>query len=482
MSEVLPKGHPQDPCIDPLGLATFAGVRDETRIMRREAGHCRAEVQVCAATVTVASAIIEWASFHAVHRAEQLCRWRPVMPDERLVTRVVLRDYKSIAACDVAMAPVTFLVGRNGAGKTNFLNALRLVADGLRASLDHALSQQLGVRGILRRLDSGKLADSFEIRLECSIPDASIRYAFRVGASKENGGFEVQSEDCYIESKDSQEVQFYSVRAGVIFESSIAHPPTASRDRLYLVSASGREEFRPAYDALSSINIYDISPISVQLPTRSGDDNLRNDGRNVAVGLARIESQFPEIKRRIEKYMSAIVPGVTGVKSISFRDFNFVEFDQAYSDNLTAHFLAPNMSEGTLRALAILTALFQTVSENGLSRHLVGIEEPSHALHPAAYDALLDGIYDASHHTQIIATSHSPTLLDSAYIRPESILAVTWDQGRTSISPLDDVRRSYLKKQLFSLGELLTVDQLSPSTNVFDAVSDQVDLFGDEEV
>ena len=74
------------------------------------------------------------------------------MSDERLVTRVVLRDYKNIAACDVALEPVTFLVGRNGSGKTNFLNALRLVADGLRESLDHALRQQLGILGILRRL------------------------------------------------------------------------------------------------------------------------------------------------------------------------------------------------------------------------------------------------------------------------------------------------------------------------------------------
>lgn len=401
------------------------------------------------------------------------------MPDERLVTRVVLRDFKSIAACDVALAPVTFLVGRNGAGKTNFLNALRLVGDGLRGSLEHALTKQFGIHGILRRLESGRLADSFGIRLDCSIPDASIRYAFSVGASKGNGGFKVQREDCYIRSKDSEEAQSYSIREGVVFYSSIPHPPIASLDRLYLVNASGREEFRPVYDALSGISVYDISPVSAQLPTLSGADNLREDGRNVAVSFARIESQFPEIKRRIEKYMGAIVPGLVGVNSIVFRDFDFVEFHQAYSNSI-ARFLSPSMSDGTLRALATLTALFQSVIQDGRSRHLVGIEEPSNALHPAACEALIDGIFDASHHTQIIATSHSPTLLDNADIRPESILAVTSDQGRTSISPLDEVRRSYLKEQLFSLGELLTVDQLSPSTTVLDADSDRIGIFDDE--
>ena len=400
------------------------------------------------------------------------------MHDERLVTRVVLRDFKSIAACDVALAPVTFLVGRNGSGKTNFLSALRLVSDGLRGSLDRAISQQLNVHAILRRLESGGQADSFGIRLDCSVPDASIRYAFTVGASKDNVGFEVQREDCIIKSKPSGEEQSYSIRAGVV-ESSIAHLPAAAPDRLYLVTASGREEFRPAYDALSGISLFNINPISVQIPMRIGDDKLLYDGGNVAGVLARIKSNFPEIKHRIEKYMSAIIPGITAVDCVSFGGLNLVEFQQSYSNEIT-RFWGPNMSDGTLRALAILTALFQHVSQDGDSRHIVGIEEPSNSLHPAACDALIDGIFDASHHTQIIATSHSPTLLDNPDIRPESILAVTSDQGRTSISPLDEVKRSYLKEQLFSVGELLTVDQLSPSTKTLDADSDGIGIFDDE--
>ena len=52
--------------------------------------------------------------------------------DRRLLTRVVLRNYKSIAACDVSPAQLTFLVGPNGSGKSNFLDALRFVADAVR--------------------------------------------------------------------------------------------------------------------------------------------------------------------------------------------------------------------------------------------------------------------------------------------------------------------------------------------------------------
>ena len=55
-------------------------------------------------------------------------------PDRRLLARVALRNYKSIAACDVRPAQLTFLVGANGCGKSNFLDALRFVADALRAA------------------------------------------------------------------------------------------------------------------------------------------------------------------------------------------------------------------------------------------------------------------------------------------------------------------------------------------------------------
>ena len=65
--------------------------------------------------------------------------------DRRLLTRVVLRNYKSIAACDVAPAQLSFLVGPNGSGKSNFLDALRFIADSLRFSIDHALRDRGGI-------------------------------------------------------------------------------------------------------------------------------------------------------------------------------------------------------------------------------------------------------------------------------------------------------------------------------------------------
>ena len=67
------------------------------------------------------------------------------------LTRVILKNYKSIAACDVRFGPLSFLLGPNGAGKSNFLDALRFVTDSLRTSLEHAIRDRGGFLTCVRR-------------------------------------------------------------------------------------------------------------------------------------------------------------------------------------------------------------------------------------------------------------------------------------------------------------------------------------------
>ena len=51
------------------------------------------------------------------------------MTAPRFLTRVVLHNYKSIATCDARLGPLTYLVGANSSGKSNFVDALHLVHD-----------------------------------------------------------------------------------------------------------------------------------------------------------------------------------------------------------------------------------------------------------------------------------------------------------------------------------------------------------------
>lgn len=170
--------------------------------------------------------------------------------DRRLITRVVLRNYKSIAACDVSPAQLTFLVGPNGSGKSNFLDALRFVADSLRFSVDHALLDRGGIKEVRRR-SSGR-PTHFGIRLEFELDESAGHFAFNVGARK-GGGHEIQQEECSISPKSQGQSHFYRVHWGRVSDSSFSPAPAAATDRLYLVNASGVRAFRPVYDALSDM-------------------------------------------------------------------------------------------------------------------------------------------------------------------------------------------------------------------------------------
>lgn len=72
------------------------------------------------------------------------------LPSRSFLRRVRLKNYKSIATCDIALGPLVALVGRNGSGKSNFLDSLRLVADGLSTTLDHALRERGGLAEVRR--------------------------------------------------------------------------------------------------------------------------------------------------------------------------------------------------------------------------------------------------------------------------------------------------------------------------------------------
>ena len=120
------------------------------------------------------------------------------------------------------------------------------------------------------------------------------------------------------------------------------------------------------------------------------------------------------------------------------------------------------MSDGTLRLLGILVALFQGNHGTQKRVSLVGIEEPEIAMYPATVGALLDEFRYAAHKAQVIITTHSPDLLDEKSLDVESVLVVEAYDGNTAIAPVDDASRSVVHDKLFTVGELLSRDQLQP--------------------
>ena len=168
----------------------------------------------------------------------------------------------------------------------------------------------------------------------------------------------------------------------------------------------------------------------------------------------------PELLARVVDYLRHINPTVLGVDAATLDNTYSLRLELGDAKGVREIFPSQNLSDGTLRALAVLTALFQP-SDRGPAI-LTGLEEPEAGLHPAAAAVLFDALMESSQSKQLLVTSHSPDLLDRDDIEEEAIQAVAMFEGRTIIGRVDAVGRAALRDRLYTPGELMRMDQLRP--------------------
>ena len=389
------------------------------------------------------------------------------MTTQSRITRVALKNYKSIAACDVPLGPLTILVGPNGAGKSNFLDAMRFCRDALRTPLDQVFAKRSTNLQHLRHRSSAN-PESLGMRFDFALDRGQQgHYSFEIGPQSPRG-FEVRQETCVIRGSDGEPKHSFEIHSGnftLSSVSSIRSPlPTPSANRLYLVNASGLPGFQQVYELLSGMEFYTPDPEMMrnELDTTGSADILDADGENTASVLDRLSHTQEATKARIDQYLQAIVPGLERVEAEEFRSYKLLNFYLAVAGSAKPNvFLASAMSDGTLRALVLLVALFHNAgSDTRVS--LIGIEEPEAGLHPAATAVLLDAIREASESVQVVVTSHSTDLLDNPEVPSDAIRAVSWENGQTEILGLDNASRSALHDRLYTAGELLRMGGLTP--------------------
>ena len=373
---------------------------------------------------------------------------------ERRLTRVALRNYKCIASCDVKVRPLSVLVGPNGSGKSSFLDALRLVSDALRYSLDHALQERGGFAEVRRRTST--TAGSFAVVLRLRLP-ARGAYGCVIARNNRNG-YVVSREQCVL--SPGADSAHYRVDEGVVVGTSIKHPPNARPDELYLSRIASIPPFDQVYGFLSNMTFYNPSVDRIrELQTSDEGRLLKRDGSNVASVLNRLKSVAPERKRVVDDYLAVLVPQVDSVEPRALGPKMTVEFRQRMRGSDRARrFLAESMSDGTLRALGVLVALFQ---QRGVAS-AIGVEEPELGLHAGALGGLADALLEASQHLQTFATTHSAEMLDSQAIPFKYVLGVESHGGETRIGPLDQACFAALRDGRFTVGELLRMGQTQP--------------------
>lgn len=379
----------------------------------------------------------------------------------------------------MALKPLTVLVGRNGSGKSNFLDTVHFVSDALLTSLDHALKTRGGI-GDVRRRSTGH-PSNFAIKLEIALPDYLLAtYGFEITA-REKGGFAVRSEALGIRDATNRIVAQYrreerSVQASVEGSPLSVLPPVIA-DRLYLVTASGLPQFRPTYDALLAMGFYNLNPEAMkEVQSPDAGEILQSDGSNVASVIARLSAEQPETLRRIQTYLASIIPGIENVERVPLGPRETIQFFQKVQGSQHPwRFYASSMSDGTLRALGALVAVTQFAASE-LPIQLVGLEEPETALHPAAASALMEALREATPHTQVLVTSHSPDLLDQLDPDHDGLLVVASDNGNSQIAAPDPASVEAIRRHLYTPGEMLRMDQLQPDVTDLRR-QEQLDLF-----
>lgn len=386
------------------------------------------------------------------------------------ISRVRIKNYKSIASCDVSLDALTILVGPNGSGKSNFLDALAFLTRALATSPAEAIDERGGVNEILRRVPDR--AASFSISIDASIPwwpsppEIEATYGFEIGLTKHGDlGWEVISEECTLRGDGSESNLSVKRGQGEVNDSSgQTRGVISAADRLLLPVAGIEGSFAQLYAGLNRMLFYNFNVDTLRRPRPSSSGSfLRSRGEGLGDALAALGDENIYYKSRIDAYMSAIVQDAVAIDPVMTSGYTTVALRAGINGN-EFKFDALSMSDGTLRAAAVLVALFQKQSLDG-RLPLVGIEEPETALHPAASGVLFDALTEASEHVQVIATTQSSDLLDREEIDFSMIRPVLMQDGLTVIGEVDDASREIAEAKLYTLGELMRGNQLSPDSS-----------------
>ncbi|MHB1860250.1 MAG: AAA family ATPase [Solirubrobacteraceae bacterium] len=385
--------------------------------------------------------------------------------------QVEIRNYKSIGQATVKLAPLTIFVGPNGAGKSNFMDALAFVSECLVDSVELAFKGRGGISAVRRR--SGGHPTNIGVRLRMDLAEHRLAdYSFEIAAQK-GERFSIAHERCHVHDFLGEEHAF-EVEHGEFVKEIPGIRSQVTPDRLVLFAASATPEFRPVYDFLARMRFYSIVPSKLRdLQTPDPGDLLKPDGSNAAAVLKRIQDGDQERYRRICSLLSAAVAGMQSAEHRAIGQFETIKFRQDIGQKFPWTFDALNVSDGTLRLLGLLIAVYQLGPAS-----VLGIEEPEATVHPAVAEQILEVLMDASRLRQILITTHSPDLLDVNEVDDEQVRVVTNPNNATVIAPLAQSSRAAIREHLYTTGELLRAGELEGDVEAAGTLASELNLFG----
>jgi len=207
---------------------------------------------------------------------------------------------------------------------------------------------------------------------------------------------------------------------------------------------------------LQSMRFFDLNPEAMRVPSLTGQTVLGEQGENLSSVLHAIHEQKDDTEANLLEWLGALTPTDAT---------NFKFYIDPYTNKVLAILIESNgqetslysASDGTLRFLAILAALFSPTPAS-----LYFFEEIENGIHPSRLYLLVELLEErAKSGIQIIATTHSPQLLSlvsQTTLENSSLIYRAGDHHSSQIMPILEIPniKEILEKQdiakLYSTG------------------------------
>lgn len=383
-----------------------------------------------------------------------------------MITELRLENWKSYEQAELHIDPLSVLVGTNASGKSNALDAFLLLnrlangamltsalkGDGtlapVRGGVEWAARQPGSVFaiGVVCRADD---STDYEYRLEGQIVDnrcdlfgeqlTRIRYRLgRDGLRKSQAGsIKLVRTDPCVEGSPTIVARLYNEKQGT--------PRQLSRTHAVLFQLVGQKLRQEIQDGVTEVisalrDVFILDPIPSHMRSFSPlSDRLESDAGNIAGVLAALpDDKQREIEAVLTEYASQLPErDIRRVYAETVGKFNsdaMLYCEEHWLDDGPPPTVdARGMSDGTLRFLAILTALLTRPA-----RSLLVIEEVDNGLHPSRARLLLDMLKAVGQQrgVDVLVTTHNPALLDAMGTEMVPFITVAYRDPATGYSVL----------------------------------------------
>lgn len=390
--------------------------------------------------------------------------------ERNMLTRLNVKNYRSIEDMTLNFGLLTVLVGPNGAGKSSVIDVLRFVRDALRLGLENAILNRHGMSALRRWSPKGRPFD-VHIELNFQVRGEEVLYAFTLGSIR-RGEYKVKWEK-YAGTREGKSFGYeIKDRRWVRPPYDERHPEWVSYSRTKkqkgdMVSSEPQlalilPQLFPLLGSIprfiQDMGFYTIYPNLLREPQKLANPYpLEERAQNLASVLKDMIRQ----KRKhhaFDALLKSVSLAVEGISDISVAQTGGYLVTRLHHGLGGPAFPLAQESDGTLRLLGLLTALHQSPM-----RSLLAIEEPELTVHPGALGVLRDTLLEISERSQILITTHSPDLL---YDLPAETLRVVEKMDNiTMVGKVAEEQREAIAKKLFFPGEMMRMEGLRRAQN-----------------